>query len=179
MVPNRTRVLVLQHPIESRHALNTARLAVLGLSNAALWVGEHFDGLEAVLVDATSAVLLFPSLPGAAEGEADNETRVPVQPQLLIVPDGTWRQARGIVRANPVLQALPRLDLAAQQPSRYRIRKTREPGALSTIEAVVQALTQLEPECDFQPVLRPFEKLVEQQIKAMGRAVYECHHRRE
>ncbi|CAM4198558.1 tRNA-uridine aminocarboxypropyltransferase [Bordetella tumbae] len=40
---SRTRVLVLQHPDESRHALNTARLAVLGLRNAALHVGRQFD----------------------------------------------------------------------------------------------------------------------------------------
>ena len=30
----RTRVVVLQHPSEARHALNTARLAVLGLQGA-------------------------------------------------------------------------------------------------------------------------------------------------
>lgn len=40
---SRTRVLVLQHPDESRHPLNTARLAVLGLRNAALHVGRQFD----------------------------------------------------------------------------------------------------------------------------------------
>ncbi|MEF9674018.1 DTW domain-containing protein [Pseudomonas sp. PCH446] len=37
---SRTRVLLLQHPSEVNHALNTARLAALGLSNAELRVGR-------------------------------------------------------------------------------------------------------------------------------------------
>jgi len=36
---SRTRVLLLQHPSEVNHALNTARLAALGLKNAELIVG--------------------------------------------------------------------------------------------------------------------------------------------
>ena len=39
---SRTQVLVLQHSSEASHALNTARLAVLGLRNAQLLVGENF-----------------------------------------------------------------------------------------------------------------------------------------
>src|SRR5690606_8570550 len=42
---SRTRVLILQHPSEASHALNTARLAALGLRNAELRVGEVFDEL--------------------------------------------------------------------------------------------------------------------------------------
>ena len=44
-LPSRTRVLILQHPEESRHALNTARLAALGLVNGELQVGEQFARL--------------------------------------------------------------------------------------------------------------------------------------
>ena len=33
---SRTRILLLQHPSEVNHALNTARLAALGLNNAQL-----------------------------------------------------------------------------------------------------------------------------------------------
>ena len=39
-LPSRTRVLILQHPDEVGHALNTARLAALGLENAELRVGD-------------------------------------------------------------------------------------------------------------------------------------------
>lgn len=174
---HRTRVLILQHPDESRHPLNTARLAVLGLHNAELCVGEHFPDLEATVAAYRSAVLLFPSNNDDIAQAESEQCRETGSPDLLIVPDGTWRKARGIVRANPVLNTLPRLELAVTEPSRYRIRKARETGALSTIEAIVRALTALEPGCDFGPVLQPFEKMIDQQIEAMGPDVYARHHR--
>jgi DTW domain-containing protein YfiP len=37
---SRTQVLLLQHPSEAGHALNTARLVALGLKTAELRVGE-------------------------------------------------------------------------------------------------------------------------------------------
>ena len=40
---SRSRILILQHPSEVKHALNTARLAALGLCNAELLVGEVFE----------------------------------------------------------------------------------------------------------------------------------------
>src|SRR3546814_6536235 len=77
---------------------------------------------------------------------------------LLIVPDGTWRKARKILHANPVLSTLPHLSLPLGQPSAYRVRKASEPAAVSTIEAIVRTLAILEPDRDFQPLLKPFNR---------------------
>lgn len=173
---NRTRVLVLQHPDEHKHPLNTGRLAVLGLQRAELLVGESFPQVDAVLSASGPAYLLFPGesaqMPQALTGNAD------ARPALLIVPDGTWRKARKILHANPILSTLPRLSLPAGEASRYRIRKTAVPAAISTIEAIERTLALLEPEQDFRPMLKPFDVLVEQQIAAMGADVYQRHHQR-
>src|SRR5690606_35362641 len=59
-IPNRTQVLVLQHPDEANHPLNTARLAVMGLLNAQLLVGEHFLQLDDFVASADRVLLLFP-----------------------------------------------------------------------------------------------------------------------
>lgn len=174
VVPNRTRILILQHPDEQKHPLNTARLAVLGLQRAELLVGEHFPQLSGIIAAAGSASLLFPAKDGA---QLQPLAATPQgMPALLIVPDGTWRKARKIVYANPVLGALPHISLPAGEPSRYRVRKAREPAAVSTIEAIVRTLSILEPEHDFEPVLKPFEVLVEQQIRAMGAELYRRHY---
>lgn len=173
-VPSRTRVLVLQHPDEARHPLNTARLAVLGLHNAELLVGERFAQLHGMIASARRAWLLFPGPEAAAPapmGGGDEPSDA-----LLIVPDGTWRKARQIIHANPALDTLPRLSLPPGAPSAYRVRRAREPAAVSTIEAIVRTLAILEPEQDFQPVLTPFKVLVEQQIEAMGEDVYRRNH---
>jgi DTW domain-containing protein YfiP len=60
--------------------------------------------------------------------------------------------------------------------SRYRLRKAPEPGALSTVEAIAQALQTLETPVSFEALLRPFEALIEGQIAAMGEAVFQRNH---
>lgn len=97
---------------------------------------------------------------------------------LLIVPDGTWRNVRKIIQFSPVLKTLPHLSLPLGEPSQYRVRKTRETEAVSTIEAITRALTVLEPEHDFSPLIEPFTVMVEQQIQAMGAEVYARNYRK-
>ena len=172
---SRTRVLLLQHPSEVSHALNTARLAALGLTNAQLRVGEVFDDLDELInVPGYQARLLFPGddaqvLPAHESAEAS-------LPLLLVVPDGTWRKVRKLLHLNPLLAQLPRVTLPQGAVSRYRLRKAPGPGALSTLEAIVQALEILEAPTSFAPLLRPFEALIEGQIEAMGAETYERNH---
>ena len=170
---SRTRVLLLQHPSEVNHALNTARLAALGLVNAQLVVGEVFEGLQTLLnPPGYQARLLFPgedAQPLQAYSPSD-------EPLLLVVPDGTWRKARKLLHLNPLLAALPRVTLTAGAVSRYRLRKAPGPGALSTVEAIVQALQVLEAPQSFEPLLKPFEALIEGQIAAMGEETFQRNH---
>ncbi|MEJ5040684.1 DTW domain-containing protein [Pseudomonas sp. B21-036] len=172
---SRTRVLLLQHPSEVNHALNTARLAALGLRNAELRVGEVFEDLEQWLTQPGYRTgLLFPGEGAQAlQAYAGDE-----RPWLLVVPDGTWRKARKLLHVNPLLATLPRVTLGALQPSRYRLRKAPGEGALSTIEAVTQALNVLEAPALFDALLRPFDALIEGQIAAMGQQTYERNHLR-
>jgi DTW domain-containing protein YfiP len=166
-------VLLLQHPSEVNHALNTARLAALGLENAELIVGEVFEDLPVLLNQpGYTARLLFPgedARPMKAYGSSDES-------MLLVVPDGTWRKARKMLHLNPLLAALPRVTLSEGGVSRYRLRKAPGPGALSTVEAIVQALETLEAPTSFAPLLKPFEALIEGQIAAMGEEVYQRNH---
>jgi DTW domain-containing protein YfiP len=165
--------LLLQHPSEVNHALNTARLAALGLNNAELIVGEVFEDLPRLLnPPGYRARLLFPG-----DEAQPLQAYVPSEePLLLVVPDGTWRKARKLLHLNPLLAALPRVTLAEGGVSRYRLRKAPGPGALSTVEAIVQALQTLEAPTSFEPLLRPFEALIEGQIVAMGEETFQRNH---
>ncbi|MEW6175778.1 MAG: DTW domain-containing protein [Pseudomonadota bacterium] len=166
---SRTRLLILQHPSEAEHALNTARLAALGLRNAQLKIAERFE--EDADADRPS-YLLFPgegALPVSSLADAGSSLR-------LIVPDGTWRKARKLLHVNPWLAVLPRVELPAGLTSRYRLRKAPMPGALSTIEAIVAALDILESPRRYDELLRPFEALIEGQISAMGPEVFQRNH---
>lgn len=170
---SRTRVLLLQHTSEVNHALNTARLAALGLNNAELIVGEVFEDLPRLLNSpGYQARLLFPG----DEAQPLQTCAASDEPILLVVPDGTWRKARKLLHLNPLLAALPRVTLADGGMSRYRLRKAPGPGALSTVEAIVQALQVLEAPDSFEPLLRPFEALIEGQIAAMGEETFQRNH---
>ncbi|NQD91992.1 DTW domain-containing protein [Pseudomonas sp. CrR25] len=177
-LPCRTRVLILQHPSEVGHALNTARLAALGLGNAELRVGERFEDLPALLArPGYQACLLFPG--EAAQPLPQFTVQLVGLPALLVVPDGTWRKARKLLHLNPLLAALPRVTLPDGLQSRYRLRKAPAPGALSTIEAVVSALEILEAPVRFDALLKPFEALIEGQIVAMGEETFRRNHWRD
>lgn len=165
---SRVRVLILQHPSEAAHALNTARLAALGLANAALQLGEQFQPE----LFAPGSYLLFPG----DEATPVEALRGAAQVKQLVVPDGTWRKARKLLHLNPQLAALPRLTLPVGLVSRYRVRKAPMPGALCTLEAIVAALNTLEDTKRFDALLRPFEALVEGQISAMGEEVFRRNH---
>ena len=144
--------------------------------NAELMVGEVFDDLPARLnPPGYQARLLFPGEAALAlqPYQADQ------QPLLLVVPDGTWRKARKLLHLNPLLAALPRVSLSEAAPSRYRLRKAPGPGALSTVEAITQALETLEAPASYEALLKPFDALIEGQILAMGNDTYQRNHQRQ
>lgn len=77
--------------------------------------------------------------------------------------DGTWRQARGLLRSHPALQALPRWALPDLAPPRYSIRRAQQPGQRSTLEAACTALGLLEGRpAHYAPLLDAFSGWVSQ-----------------
>jgi DTW domain-containing protein YfiP len=169
LVPVRTdtRVVILQHPRESGVPIGTARLAELALSNSERHVGVDFSSsarLAEVLADRQApAVLLYPG--PEARDLAENPPEGPV---TLVVIDGTWWQAKKLFKKNPLLWSLPRYALSPAVPSRYRIRREPALHCVSTIEAITQALTLLERERDVSALLKPFDAMVEHQLRFAG-----------
>jgi DTW domain-containing protein YfiP len=168
-------LLVLQHPLETGNAKNSARLLHLCLPGSRLLVGESFaaSGLDAALhADGRTPLLLYPHTPGEAA------LGLPSPPALdavllqrpealrLVLLDATWRKSRKMLYLNPSLQVLPRLALRDLPASGYRIRKAHAPDQLSSLEAAAYALSQLEnrPE-HYGPLFAAFEAFVEQQSR--------------
>lgn len=174
---SRCHVLVIQHPSECGHALNTAVLLVEGLVNADLLVAEqlteHPDWLARLQDRAWRTELLFPGETAVMlEPDADDP-----RPRRLVLLDGTWRKARKLIHMNPVLQQLPQVTLPVAEPSRYRLRKSCLSGGLSSIEAGARALQIIDPGIQAALLLRPFEALIDGQIEAMGEALFEQNHK--
>jgi len=164
-----TRVVILQHPRERDMPIGTARMASLCLPRAELRVGVRWTGelLAGAIGDpARPAILLYPG-PGARDILRDP----PRGPVTLIVVDGTWSQARTVVRDNPVLQALPRYAFATPEPSHYRIRREPRAEYVSTIEALMHVLGALEGEPErFRSLLDPLRAMVDAQLACQARS---------
>lgn len=166
----RTRVLILQHPRERDMPIGTARMASLCLPRAELHVGIDWSShapLAAALADpAAPPILLYPG-----EGAKNILTDPPRTPVTLIVVDGTWSQAKSVVRRNPILQALPRYAFVAPEPSQYRIRSEPDDAYVSTIEAVMHVLGVLERDPPrFRALLDPLRAMVDAQLACQAQA---------
>src|SRR4030095_1310189 len=73
-------------------------------------------------------------------------------------------QARKLLKLNPAIAALPRVAFRPRTPSAYLIRREPADFCVSTIEALAEALTVLEPEGGpFARLLDPFRAMVERQ----------------
>jgi DTW domain-containing protein YfiP len=157
-------VVVLQHPREEGRPIGTAHMATLCLPDASLHVGVDFDQapiLDAILADgAREAVLLYPG-----EGARDIVADPPPHPVTLVVVDGTWAQAKKLVKTNRRLAAMPRVSFMPPAPSEYRIRREPKETYLSTIESLVLVLGALEGDpAKFEPLKAPFRAMIEAQL---------------
>lgn len=155
---NRLPLLVLQHPAETAHAKSSLRLLRLGLSLCQVQVGVRFEPAQLAgwLGDTGSGWLVFPAAPGAVPAGQHSAL-----PRRLVLLDGNWRQARALLQANPLLQALPRWALPAPPPSRYAIRRAQRPEQRSTLEAACLALGALEGRpAHYAPLLDAFSAWV-------------------
>jgi DTW domain-containing protein YfiP len=162
-----TRVVFLQHPRERRVAISTCRMAHLALPGSVLLRGVRFDEdarLEALCRPRRPDGLVAVLFPG--EGALDPRDLPPGAVDTLIVADGTWPQAKKLVRRSALLAGLPRMGLAPSRPSAYRIRREPAEHCVSTIEAVVEVLGLLEgDEARFRPALAAFDHMIDYQLR--------------
>jgi DTW domain-containing protein YfiP len=138
----RTRLALVVHHREARKPTNTGQLAARCLEHSAVAiVGERDRPSELPLIgDDVEPVVLYPdddAVPIARYAGA-------ARPVLLIVPDGTWRQASKLRRRVPGLAALPCVTLPEAAATAYRLRAEHRTGGLATFEAIARALGVLE-----------------------------------
>jgi DTW domain-containing protein YfiP len=158
--------MILQHRRERFHPFNTARIVHQSLSRSQLIVDRPINMPRRLQLQPGSA-LLFPLEPARLLSEVPEAER----PKQLVILDGTWHQAKVIMRDIPALHTLPRFRLSPCAPSRYRIRREPTETSLSTVEAIVAALQILEPDtAGTERLLEAFDFMIDSQLKHPGSA---------
>lgn len=161
-IVNHWPVHIIQHPSESRHALGTARIAHLGLSEATLTsypiAPEDLETLTSQRI-----ALIYPG-----DHSEPLEQLQGSSPRRLVFIDATWRKSKRMLLESSFLGQLPRYTLPVTAPSRYRIRKEPSDQSLSTLEAIVSALGILENDDKrYLPLLEVMDTLIAQQTSRM------------
>jgi len=162
-VTSRARWLVVQHYKEGGKTTNTGRLAALGIADAATATFRSRVGpLDPPALVQGPAWVLFPD-----EHAVTPESLPKDGPLTLVIPDGTWPQARKIVRVD-ALRDLPRVGLPADAKKRWELRTEGRPGGMSTLDAVCWLLRAIDGEAAAAPLEALARTMWERTIVSRG-----------
>lgn len=134
----KVRVAIVMHHIEAVRSSNTGRLVARMLGRTV----TRLRGLRDAAVEPTPEgrrLVLFP-----AEGARVLRREDASDDLVLVVPDGTWSQARRIHRRDPWTEGAEAVTLPESRESEYELRHGAHDGGLCTIEAVAAAMGVLE-----------------------------------
>lgn len=157
---SRTELCLVIHRQEAKSTTNTGLLATEVLPGSrVLWRGGTAAGLaheqgqdtwltrEELFREGYEPLLLFPE-PGAEVVDeawlARELHEDPARRFTLIVPDGTWNQARRAGRREPALAGVRHVTLAPGPLSEYRLRREHMDSYVCTFEAIARLLGVLE-----------------------------------
>jgi len=158
-----TNVSLIVHVSELKLTSNTAQFVEKNLPDRAeIFIrGRMNDTFVAdpILARSGRALFLFPdenSVELNAEFVANNPG-----PYHLIVPDGTWTQAKRVKKREERFDSVPTVRLPAGIVGEYKLRKAPQPEWVSTYEAVAYALGILESKACEEHMMKFFRKWVQ------------------
>jgi DTW domain-containing protein len=164
---SKLQFVILQHPLEHRNSIGTARITHHCLENsqliAGLEFGENVQVNELIADPENYCVVLYPG--PNSRNISEQGSGLPVDKKgVIFVIDGTWSCAKKMVHRSPNLSRLPQICFTPQKPSEYRIRQQPKAYCLSTLEAVHQVLEILNPEVGRDNLLEVFRSMIEKQV---------------
>lgn len=138
------RFALLLHENEPGRPSNTSRLITQLFPDSCSFTWQRKEPPQA-LIDMIQSEqyqpwLLFPAdRPDLTERLRPYESASERTP-LIIVPDGTWKEVRKMVRKSPWLDPIPLLALNPTAPTRYTLRRNPDANHLCTAETVAEVL---------------------------------------
>ena len=165
----RTKVALVIHRHELLRSSNTGMLAVRALANSELRVRgasrETLD-LRDLLSPHYRSLLYYPSS-DAIELNSELVAADP-RPIQLIVPDGTWRQARKIHSRHHELSNVPRVKISTPNDSTFQLRAQSRPEGMATLLAIAAALGIIEGETVALQLMQLYQARVARTLSARG-----------
>lgn len=169
----KTPVQIIMHIGELNLTSNTVNLLKKVHENCSVNIrgdkNNQIDYKDLLLEDTHEPLYLFP-----------DENAIPLnlefltslkKPINLIVPDGTWRQAKKIKRRVSEFENIKSVTLPEKHYSKYKLRNSPKIGMLSTFEAISKALGIIEGNEVEERLNKIFKIMVQQNLKARARPI--------
>jgi DTW domain-containing protein YfiP len=176
----RTKISLVIHHRELSRSSNTGLLALRALVNCELRIrGEGREMLDlSDLLSPQYRTLLFFPCPDAVELDRQLVCQDP-RPIQLIVPDGTWRQARKIHSRHQELKDIPRVKISTPNDSTFQLRAQSRLEGMATLQAIARALGVIEGDLVASQLMKLYRARLDRTMMARGllRENYEWHGR--
>lgn len=164
-----TKLIVLMHLRETHLTTNTAKLARVALEDSEIRIrGQKGQPMSdaGLLTEGRQSLFLFPSKEAAVlTPELVASFGKPI---TLIVPDGSWRQAKKVGKREPALATIPHVKLPLGALSTYRLRREPNAESVSTFEAIARALGIIEGPAVQEKLEYLFDVMVERLLWSRG-----------
>jgi DTW domain-containing protein YfiP len=147
---------------------NTGLLALKALRNGEVRIrgaGREALDLSDLLDPAYRTLLFFPAIDALELSHMVGQDPRPIQ---LIVPDGTWRQARKLASRHPELMAVPRVKIRAPDRSVFQLRAQSQPDRMATLHALACALGVIEGEPIAQQLMALYHTKIQRTLAGRG-----------
>ncbi len=165
----KTKICLVIHHRELSRRSNTGLLAIRALANSEVRVrGEHREALDLqdLLTKQYRSFLFYPSTDAIELDQAlVMQEATPIQ---LVVPDGTWRQARKIHSRHPELRDLPRVKISTPNHSAFQLRTQSKPERMATLQAIAEGLGIIEGDRVRVQLMKLYQAKIERTLKARG-----------
>lgn len=164
-----TKVCLIIHHRELSRSSNTGLLALRALVNSEVRVrgeGRNALDLNDLITPQYRSFLFYPSRDAVELNQALvlQDSR-PIQ---LLVPDGTWRQARKINSRHPELRDLPRVKISTPNNSIFQLRAQSKPERMATLQAIAHGLGIIEGDGVRTWLMKLYHAKIERTLKARG-----------
>jgi DTW domain-containing protein len=165
----RTKICLVIHHREMSRSSNTGLLAVRALVNSEVRirsVGRAALDLKDVLSSQYRTFLFYPTDDAVELDKAlVMQEHTPIQ---LIVPDGTWRQARKIHTRHPELKDLPRVKISTPNHSTFQLRAQSRPEGMATLQAIAHGLAVIEGDVVGAQLMKLYQAKIERTLRGRG-----------
>lgn len=175
-IDTNVKIIILIHPKEARHQkTGTGKLTHLSIKDSELIKGIDFtDNIrvnELINNKSYFPVLLYPSNNALNIDDKAFYNSLNNKKLLIFILDGTWWQAKVMIRESKNLHLIPHLSFKKKYISKFFFKKQPKKNYLSTIESVYYLLLSLKKNnivnksAKYENLMSVFNKMINQQLQ--------------